>query len=278
MSSIPKPPPIEEIDQISDKVRELYNPVTVFKFSSQSNTKPAPGKGVGETLAPDSAPLFQELASIPEWRRKLSNSWPSEFSFDNHQWATAEHYFEASKFKNGNQAFYATFALDSQTPPTDLAKNPVMAKAAASKTGKYNSDLLRPPEVKMDPDFFVDDEKRKKQELFYAQFAKFTQNDEMKKLLLATKDAKLVHSERGGAQEVYEGLMYVRKWLLNGALPSSSPPTPPPPPPIVPVAAASETETATPAADMPNPEESTPATETATNPPAEAPKQSTSFF
>jgi len=275
MSSTPKPPPVEEINQISDKVRELYNPSTVFKFSSQSNTKPAPGKGAGETLASESAPLFQELATIPEWRRKLANSWPSEFSLDNHKWATAEHYFEASKFKNGNQAFYATFALDSQTPPTDLAKNPVVAKAAASKAGKYQGNLLRPAEVKIDSDFFVDDEKRKKQELFYAQFAKFTQNDEMKKLLLATRDAKLVHSERGGAQEVYEGLMYVRKWLQNGALPSPPPqptpaPTPAPSPPVVPAdAAAADTET-------PTPEETTQTTaETATN---EAPKQSTSFF
>jgi hypothetical protein len=87
-----------------------------------------------------------------------------------------------------------------------------MAKAAGSKTGKYKGELLRPKEVKLDPDFYG---KRNKQELYNAQYAKFTQNKELKDLLMATKNAKLMHYVNNKPLEEYKQLMEIREKLMG---------------------------------------------------------------
>jgi predicted NAD-dependent protein-ADP-ribosyltransferase YbiA (DUF1768 family) len=90
---------------------------------------------------------------------------------------------------------------------TDLSKDPAMAKAAGGKTGKFKGELLRPLEVTADSDFFG---KRQKKEMYAAQYAKFTQNEDLKKMLLATNNAKLTHFVRGSEPEVFNELMIIR--------------------------------------------------------------------
>ena len=95
-------------------------------------------------------------------------------------------------------------------PESELSKDPAMAKSAGGKTGKYNGKLIRPKEVKIDPNFFSG---RNKQEMKAAQEAKFSQNPELNQLLLATNDAKLTHFVRGSEPIVFMELMEVRREL-----------------------------------------------------------------
>lgn len=205
-----------KFEELSDaKIRGLYDEAVVFQFYDKSADGKLPGKGSGETIPKEAVHHFSNLHSAKDWRRKLDDFWvepDKTFVLDGHRWNSAEHYYQGSKFKESNPEFYLSFAAESGT---DLSKNPEMAKAAASSSGKYKGELLRPAEVSIDPTFYG---KRKEKELFDAICAKFTQIEELKHVLMETKNAKLMHYLKGKEPELAEQLVMVRDKIRGPTL------------------------------------------------------------
>jgi len=212
--------PNESLDELIEEISgarnaaNLYTPDIVFQFYSNSNPNALPGSGAGEKIPETEKIHFHRLATFDNWRRKLANTWNEPFMLDNHTWQSVEHYYQASKFKNNNREFYLKFSLDSRS---QLSADPGLAKAAGSKSGKLNHrTIIRPSRITIDPDFF--NHGRSEREMENAMFAKFSQNKNLKDLLLATRNAKLVHYVRGAPPEIYHHLMRVRHKLRTGGV------------------------------------------------------------
>ena len=208
------------IEALSESnLRGIYDDSTIFISYINSNDNPFPGFGVGEKIQMNMFLNFVDLALIDKWRRKLSNEWIQPFTLDNHSWNSVEHYYQGSKFKRNNPEFYLSFSLDTGS---DLSKSVEMARLAGGKSavgsgsgssgsGSSNQQL-RPENIEIDPDFY---KSRYEKEMYDAQYAKFTQNKELKTLLLATKNAKLMHYVNGKPLEEYRHLMEIREKLMN---------------------------------------------------------------
>ncbi len=191
---------------------ELFDDDIILQFYSRSSDA-APGKGSGEKIPSSKISEFKELAQIENWRKMLSNFAIASFECDGKEWLSVEHFYQGSKFKNTNKenGFYDQFSLDSQS---EISKNPAMAKCAGGKTGKCKGKQVRPKNVIMDVDFMG---KRRDETMEKSMYCKFTQNPEFKRMLLATKNAKLVHFVRGSPVDVFYDLMRVRKRIRDGS-------------------------------------------------------------
>jgi hypothetical protein len=206
------------IAKMKEDTKDLgYSEQTRFMFYSKSSDL-KPGKGTGEHLAPEDEGKFEELSKIKDWRKKLSNFWIAPFRLDGKRWASVEHYYQGSKFK-GTPEFYNQFSLDSGS---ELSKDPLLAKAAGGKTGQFQGKRIRPKEFVIDSDFFKGKPgelyRRSELEMNRAQDNKFIYNGDLMHLLKLTKNAQLVHYQRGNASVIFYNLMKLRSDALSGKL------------------------------------------------------------
>jgi len=220
---------VDEIYLLIDKIPiivengNLYNEEIEFTITTKI-TDAFPGKAKGEKIPTDQEKNFDKLNKIKNWRYYLSNYGIGEFVLDGKTWKTVEHYYQASKFKKNNPQFYNLFSLDSREPIEGypeliISENASLAKYAGT-TGIYNdkekgSIRIRPEEIEIDDDFFLPEDVKEKDkykfreqyELFIAQQTKFTTNEKMKKILKATKNAKLKYNDNNNSAN---NLMYIR--------------------------------------------------------------------
>jgi hypothetical protein len=203
----------KEEDEETDREmieRGLFEKDVAFMFYEKSNGKPKAGTGSGEKIDKVRIPEFNMLNQITDWRRQLDDSWMVPFTLDGKRWGSVEHYFLGSQYKKGFPDFYAQFSLDSKS---DLSKDLAMAKAAVS-TGKYKTVVLRDKKIKPDADFFeIKVNPRHVEERRLALDAKFSQNLDLKRTLLETKKAKLMHYVKSGKPETDVLLMELREGI-----------------------------------------------------------------
>jgi predicted NAD-dependent protein-ADP-ribosyltransferase YbiA (DUF1768 family) len=189
---------------------QMYDPETIFMVYSKS-AKAKAGKGSGEKINNNRLTDFNTLNKdkvCEDWRKKLDDDWISPFTIDGKRWASVEHYFLGSQYKKGYPDIYATFSLDSET---DISKDVALAKQSAKKSNKLKSKQKVPNHVKIDADFFeVGVKPRYIEERKRALVAKFSQNMDLKKILMETKNAKLMLFERGDTPKIDDLLMKVR--------------------------------------------------------------------
>jgi predicted NAD-dependent protein-ADP-ribosyltransferase YbiA (DUF1768 family) len=196
--------PVNNSYESAAVISELFDDAVHFMFYINSaNSKP--GKGSGEKTDNKHSLLFKDLELISGWRRQLDDEFVNPFMLDNKQWQTVEHYYQASKFKKGFPDFYASFSLDSGS---EISSDVKKAKAAGGKSGRFEKMLMRPNHIKLDADFYGG---RDVVERTNAVKAKFEQNEDLKKTLLSTKKAKLLHFVRGSEPEIDTVLMQVRQ-------------------------------------------------------------------
>nr|UZT28938.1 hypothetical protein [Nucleocytoviricota sp.] len=188
---------------------QLYDSDIIFQFYIKSNGKPKPGKGNGEKIPDDKIKEFSKLSKIENWRRKLSNLWDDNvIIIGGKQWKSVEHFYQANKFKKNNPEYFEQFSLDSDS---ELSKDPILAKAAGSKTGKASGKQIIPLNIQIDPDF----SKKKDLIMEEALYAKFTQSDELKDLIINTKNAKLLNYQVGDKSIIADDLMKVRTKIIT---------------------------------------------------------------
>ncbi|KAK3259143.1 hypothetical protein CYMTET_31844 [Cymbomonas tetramitiformis] len=68
-----------------------------FVFHSQSKNEP-PGCAKGEALNDDDAYLYEDLAKVDDWRKKLYNFWIEPFEHNNRTYTSAAHAYNAQRF------------------------------------------------------------------------------------------------------------------------------------------------------------------------------------
>ena len=187
----------EYIGNVSKKVDNLYTEDIVLLFHYKSRKVPLPGKGIGEQILSDNIEDYKELAAIKNWRSMLSDQYTSPFKLHGKEWNSVEHYKQAVKFKK-NMGLYHLFSLDSNS---DLSRDVLMAIGMGSKLGKYKGNRIRPKAIKPETDTV-----NEKEEQYRSRYAKFTQNDRLRDVLLQTKNAKLLNKSR----ELEEDLIVIR--------------------------------------------------------------------
>ena len=216
---------LDEEDEIMHSIENssLYNKDIVFVFHRKASNsfKPGMAKNLKEKIPGDKRSQFIELSRIKNWRRKLHDSWDeSPFELDGKKWASVEHYYQSAKFRVHNPDFADLFSLDASE--SEIAKDVDLAICAGSKSGKATGKLkskvkgdmlLRPKGIEIDPRFYGE----KQDEIrMNAVRAKFTKNEDLRLMLLATKDALLVEYIHGSEPVKDDVLMKVR-YEINGS-------------------------------------------------------------
>ena len=204
---------VKDPDAITEDVQpvsiDLYDPELVLSFHGRSDKTKKPGVVAADKIPVSKRAEFSELNKKENymWRRRLDDSWVGEGKMaaifttpDGKRWSSIEHYLLALPFKESHPAVYADFTADTDLGK-DLAKAHDAIRKKKNKEGKHYDVWKKTSAL----DDSVRDAHRKE-----ALRAKFTQNLDLKEILLATGRAKLVNYKQGQEPVADIALMELR--------------------------------------------------------------------
>lgn len=169
-----------------------------------------PGKGKYEKIQETDVDAFKTLETFKDWRSRLSNTNHSVFVLNGHKWYSVYHYYMACQFKLNNPDFYLTFSMDSGNP---ISRSISKAKEASNME---KETVLRDESIKPDNDYFTST--RHSEELFYGMYANIEQHEDLKRILLNTKTAKLMKFVKKNDVSKFvidSDLIYIRMLLIE---------------------------------------------------------------
>jgi len=182
------PTKISESEVVESIHQNLYDDSTIFQFYGKSSNKDFPGKGSGETSKKESSAIYGDLKKIKDWRRMLSDDWNTKFAVDKHEWKSVNHCVEGMKYKNEkNMEMYEMFSLNSGS---ELSGDTSLISDNQSNSGPISDEVY---------------------EIILT--SKFSQNEELKTVLLKTHNALLMRYVKGKPPIKADILMSVRKKL-----------------------------------------------------------------
>ncbi len=166
-------------------------------FSNSPNR--SPGTGPYEKVRDMSR--YRDLEKIINWRQKLSNFAVAPFKLDGKTWRTVEHYFQAQKLRLEDE---------------DLANMFTVESGSLLGTEGTGMDARKMRKAKILSEKSLESwEKQKDEVMARAWEAKFSQNPEMKKILLATGEAELLHAGPRIPLQRFVGLELLRNDLQH---------------------------------------------------------------
>ena len=192
------------VDTKTPKSQDYSNSIIIQIYSKSKHEKV--GEGSGEFIKPEMKTLKNILdlnnkKKYPEWRKKIDNDFlVPNLVIDGNSWSSVKHYMLGSRFKELVD-LYGKFM-----------KTGEVGTNGEEAVKLYNSNIVK----KSVKTVILNDEEFKKIEsglLEKALYAKFTQNDELREILILTGDALInIFKQTKGASPALE-LMRVRKLI-----------------------------------------------------------------
>jgi len=178
---------VEERVSLNQSNKFDYKTATndVIFYYSKSANKPA-GKGSNEKLIiPNDNKKYEELNKIQDWRKILSNFYYAPFKYIGLTYNTAEHAFQGAKISLVNPEKGYWFSVDSGNQ---------IGQSTDGETARKNRKLIELTSLQLKQ--WNEIKSKTMEDILYA---KFSQNELPKQVLLATKDAILSHGTGRGA-------------------------------------------------------------------------------
>jgi hypothetical protein len=135
-----------------------------------------PGSGIHEQV--NNVTDYKYLIDTKDWRKMLSNFWESPFEVKEIRWNTVEHMYQAYKLSTGDKDIAYSMCLNSGS---DLSKSGGLAARNMRKAITLNKKQLD------------EWQSLKDRVLEAALYAKFSQHEYLKRVLIATAPAELWH-------------------------------------------------------------------------------------